>query len=365
MAPWFAVASAVLLSSLLMFNYIDFVLVLLPKYADAYLLRAIYSRDKTNGVDEVRMPFVTRLIPQNITQDNVEDLLNPSGFPLHVKNFVSPDHDKLVTMLTESNKGKDMRMLDYSAAAGRTGNHFSPSCTHGGLNTQNVPFDEFSTNHLFPEKASNHSWLYAGFEAITDPTTIRDILGVEIEELGDYRQNNLFTSNFPEEILSAAMHCAPIDSLTFQLIGTKTWYLVSPEDLAALKSIPMPTAFNLPMTDDELLSKIKNIHIVKQGPGDAFYFGPHWCHAVSTEAGPNIMFNMRYNAREKLKKYAPTSLLLKLMYRHFTRAIGKNPQDNAVNNYPLIFEDLNSWFSDCGPSEAFDKLFDYVKALPH
>lgn len=346
----------VALCAYLCYRQPDLVAILLPKYIDAYFIRAMYSRDKKNsGVTQ--MPMISRLLP--IEGIEIKDIFDPSGYPVHIKNVVDVSQDNIIEILSTGNAGKNMRMISFE---NWTEPHFSPSCAQMSI-PKVIKFDDYAKNHLFSRSAKNHTHLYAGFEAITDPAVLKDILGFDVTTLNEYRQNNLFTSNFASEILSAPMHCAPIDSLTFQLVGTKTWYFVSPDDLASLPNIPMPTCFNLPMTDDELLSKIKNIHIVKQGPGDAVYFGPHWCHAVSTEAGPNVMFNMRYNAIKKLKK-GPLSLFAKLMIRKFTRSIGGLPQDNR-ENYPLIYEDLNSYFPNCGSSHAFNGLYEAVKNLKH
>jgi hypothetical protein len=274
------------LCAYLVVKHPDYVAVVLPKYVDAYFVRAMYSRDKQNtGV--THMPMISRVLPKKV--DQIKDIFDPSGYPVHIKNAINVDQGSLMEILSKGNAGKKMRMISFE---NWTEPHFSPSCAQMNI-PQMIEFDSYAKAHLFTNVSDQHTHLYAGFESITDPALLTDILGFDVTSLYEYRQNNLFTSNFAKELLSAPMHCAPIDSLTFQLVGTKTWYFVSPDDLASLPSVPMPTCFNMPMTDDELLSRIKNIHIIKQGPGDAVYFGPHWCHAVSTEAGPNVMFNMR------------------------------------------------------------------------
>lgn len=330
----------------------------LPMYWDGYFVQTYFSDRTRHNTGVTKMPMVSRVVPrEDITTDNLKDLLDPAGFPIHVKNFVTVDQEKFINILNRDNKGKTMRMLDYS---NWTTPHISPSCATFKIGKE-VAFDEYSEKHLKKTSSKNHSPLYAGFESITEPDTLNELFGFDIKELGDYRQNNLFTSNFAHEILTASMHCAPIDSLTFQLLGTKTWFFVSPEDLAKLQAIPMPTFFNLPKTDDELLSIINNIHIVKQGPGDAMSFGPNWCHAVSTSPGPNLMFNMRYNAVPKLMK-GPLSLFIKVIFRIYTRAIGNLPQDNT-NRFPVIYSELNNFYNDCGASEAFNKIWEQSKGF--
>lgn len=340
------------------YRHLDLLIVCMPQYVDAYVVRALFPRNKKNAGTN-KIPFVSRVEATELENGDLKSILNTNGYPVHVKNLMDLDQDTLVDIMSRGNKGRTMRMLDFR---NRNVPHFSPSCATW-KDFKMVSFDDFAENHLRSDKASNHSSFYAGFESITDPSTIQEITGLDVTTLGDYRQNNLFASNFAEETLSAGLHCAPIDSFTLQLVGTKTWYFVSPENLAEYPSIPMPTFFNLPMTDDELLSKIHVLHVVKQGPGDALYFGPNWCHAVATTPGPNLMMNMRYNAGPKLKQ-GPLSLFLKIMIRAMTRTIGGLPQDNT-SNYPLIYADLNGYYEDCGPSEAFNKVFDFVKNLKH
>lgn len=333
-------------------KHTDIIVTLLPKYYDGYFVQAVYPRDRVNTGKIGKMPVVSQIIPTNLTMATLGKIFHPSGYPVLVKNIMTVDQDKVIGLMAARNKGRTMRMISFE---NWTSPHMSPSCS--ALKASEVAsFDDYARSHLFSDVADNHSYLYAGFESITDRATIEEFTGLDLNALGDYRQNNLFTSNFPREILTAAIHCAPIDSLSLQLIGSKTWFFVSPEDLAKIHSIPMPTSFNLPMTDDEMLAAFSNVHIVKQGPGDALYFGPHWCHAVSTSPGPNLMMNIRYNNIELVKK-GPLSLTAKLMIRKFTqRAMGGLPQDNTMH-FPIIYDDLNQYYDNCGESEGMKKLW--------
>jgi hypothetical protein len=338
-------------------NHLDIIITLAPKHLDFFILEQMFSRHaKNTGV--TREPMVSTIMPtEGITKDNLKDMFHKGGFPTLVKGVLKTDQDKIVGEMTKRNKGKDMRMLTFEDWVSP---HFSASC--GALESSiTKSFDEYSTSHLFTDVADNHSYLYAGFEAITDAQTVNDMTGLDVETLGDYKQNNLFTSNFPHEILTASIHCAPIDSFTMQLIGTKTWFFVSPEDLAGVDSIPMPTSFPLPITDDEFISKVKNVYVLRQEPGDVMYFGPHWCHAVSTAKGPNLMMNMRYLSLPKIMG-GPIKLTLKILIRKFLsdRGVGLNPQDNKLL-YPGIYDALNKWYAeDCGESKWFAALFKRV-----
>lgn len=330
----------------------DYIVVLLPTYVDGYFVRALYPRDRKN-TGATKIPFVARLSATDMTFEELGTLLTrKESFPVLVKNVVNIDQEMAIMKLKECNAGKNIRLISYEDWETPA---FSPSCNRGDMTKKvTMPFDEYAERFLSGENAKIGSYWYAGFEAITNAKDLTGITGRNWTSLGDYKQNNMFVSNFPHEILTAPMHGAPIDSMSVQLFGTKTWYFVSPEDLSALPNIPMPTCFNLPMTDDELLSKLKNVVVVKQEPGDLIYFGPHWAHVVSTSAGPNMMFNFRFNNLDKIRS-GPMSLLWKLAYRNKVRGFGGLPQDNMVN-HPIIYKDLNGYYPECGFSEAFAKV---------
>lgn len=332
----------------------DIIVVVLPQYLDGYFVRWLYARDKTNGIASGHIPMTTKILPQKISVENLADIIHKDAFPIHVKKVVDIDEDAAMNALIEANTGRSLRLFSY---ANWTEPHFSPSCSKT-RQSRTAPFDDYARSHLLANNSENHSYDYAGFEAITDADTLLKMTNIDWSKIGSYKQNNLFTSNFPHEILTAPFHCAPIDSISMQLLGSKTWLFVSPEDLNRFPNVPLPTSFNLPMTDEELLSKIKNIYVVKAEPGDLIYFGPNWCHAVYTSEGRNLMFTLRYNAQKKLRDL-PTLLLYKIVYRFKTRQFAGLPQDNA-KMFPILYDDLNGYFSNCGVSDTLQKIYDNV-----
>lgn len=99
------------------------------------------------------------------------------------------------------------------------------------------------------------------------------------------------------------------------------------------------------------------ILLFTQIQGDVMYFGPHWCHAVSTAKGPNLMMNMRYKSLPKIIG-GPIKLTIKILIRRFLsdRGAGRNPQENK-DLYPGIYDALNKWYeTDCGESKWFASL---------
>jgi len=283
--------------------------------------------------------------------------------PRLVKNFVNVDQDKIVGYLHEKNKGREMGVLEFEVDDNWI-DHFSPSCGRNvDKHALNMTFDEFAERALYESSAKKHSGLYAGFETITDPQTVTDILGFDIHNVtsGTYRSNNLFGSNFPKDIMSASLHCAPIDSVAVQLFGTKTWLFVSPKDVNKIGNLPFPTILTFPLTDDELLSQVDNIYVAVQKPGDLLYFGPNWCHAVHTSGGPNFMFNIRYFNKEKLLK-CPKKQVFKALTRKLSRGSASKPSETS-GLYPILYNDLMNWMDNCGPSKAMDRLMSKVYAM--
>lgn len=336
---------------------IDLFITILPKPLDHYFTRMYWSDKKVNTGKPFKEPMIIRTPYYVESINNTKDLIDPTGRLRLVKNFLPVDADKSIALLHKRNQGRSMRMLHVV----NPDHHISPSCGHAKETVQ-IDFDDYAKNHLYSRVAHNHSDLWAGFETITDPEALDELLGFPILEVGDYKQNSLFASNFPEDIISATFHCAPIDSISLQLIGTKTWFFVSPEELARVQSTPMPTFFPFPMTDEELFAKFDHVHVTVQRPGDAIYFGPNWCHSVLTSSGPNLMFNLRYKAFAKVFKYSPISLSIKLMFRMLLRTPAGIPQDN-IRVFGKLYQDLVNFYVDCGPSEYTKKLVRAAKAM--
>ncbi len=340
--------------------YPDFIVVCLPKYVDAYFVRALYPRNRTN-TGTTSLPTVTKIIPTPNSDHIVADCLASPGNLVLVKNFLTinetTDRDIMMEKLRKANAGKELRLLNFEHWKIP---HFSPSCSEGNIKTTSMPFDSYAEKFMLGDAAKNNTYLYAGFESITGAGDLEDVTGYDWrKEIADYKHNNLFISNFPKNIVTAPLHGAPVDSFSIQLLGTKVWYFVPPDELASVPNIPMPTAFNLPMTDDELLSKLKNVIVVKQEPGDLVYFGPHWAHVVETYAGPNLMFNVRVDAKKKLRK-GPPSFLFKALIRINTRKLAAIPQENN-QIYPMLYSDINSYYPNCGKSEGFEKILDHIR----
>jgi hypothetical protein len=366
--------------------HVDWVILLLPKHADGHYLRWRYPREGKFNNGLTKAPQIYKLSPTPFSDHIVQDCMAMTGGGLvHVQNFLnlSSTHrsagtnqanqfqKEILQKLAKVNAGKAIRLVNFQ---GREDPHFSPSCSKLNGEMPAMDFEEYVEHHMLNSNSNNAahrnmsgSYFYAGFESITDPKDVEDLTGYNWRKVTgeDYKQNNLFISNFPQNIFTAPLHAEPVDSFSIQLFGTKIWYFIPPEEIAKLESVPMPTVFNLPMTDDELLSKISKIIVVKQEPGDLIYFGPHWGHVVETSSGPNLMFSIRLDVRKRKKLMnGPKSLLSKLIVRYHTRSFAGRPQDNR-KHFPMIYDDLNSYYPDCGRSVSFESIVHHVNDILH
>ena len=167
---------------LLFRTHLDLLVTLLPINLDSQFVLWYFPKDdpKAKNTGATTMPLFTQIIPKKLAMSEISKIFEPSGHPVHVRNIMEVDQDLIVSTMTKGNAGKMMRMLDYSDWKEP---HLSPSC---GILTFNkmASFDEYSINHLFTDKADNHSYLYAGFETITDPETIESFTGLDVTQLG-------------------------------------------------------------------------------------------------------------------------------------------------------------------------------------
>jgi len=319
----------------------------IPKPYDAQVLNLLFDLTATNDPNSwAPAPLLTYV--EHTPINNITEIVDPNGLPILVRNYVDPPSEKFILdTLIEKNKGRPIRVLDWR---NRTENHISPACGGVPKNKITMNFEEYAA------KLESVRNLYAGFEKLTDAEVVSKFLGFQMEDIipGQYKQNNLFLSNFDRTLMSAGLHCAPIDSVAIQLVGKKTWLLASPDQLAEVKAIPMPTFFPLSMTDDELFTKFSEFRVVEAGPGDALYFGPNWCHAVITHEGTNVMFNARFNARQKFLDGNKWNLL-RLIFRKWTRDFAGNPQDNVETQGPL-YDTINNQFEDCKTSNRLEEI---------
>jgi hypothetical protein len=331
--------------------YPSLFLVLLPIPYDSHALHLLYKEENMpKNTNTGPMPELIEIGPSQM--QDLSEIFTADGTPKVAYRWFQPDGDEVIRKLKEANKGRTVRGIHACNEE-----HFSPSCGKFVKPTFDIACDDFIQKSMIDE---SDRCLYAGFEAVTDMDAVEDIIGMKnMTGLGNYKMNNLFMSNFATQNLASPSHCAPIDSVVIQLVGTKTWIFNSPEQLATVHASPMPTFFNYPMSDDELLAQYKDVKLLVTGPGDVMYFGPAWCHAVVSEAGPNVMFNIRYMAGlRKLWRTLPINLFTKVMLMQLFRRPAKIPQDNVWAFGPIYKALLG--FMDCGPSNKTAYLKDSI-----
>lgn len=328
----------------------EWVIMMMPVPLDDMLFQVLFPA-QSNAHDPnywAMNPLLTELVPSNIS--SLEDIFHPQGYPTLVRGFTKAyEPQPLLERLLEENRGKDMKVFNYSEAVRRGYNHIS-AC--GGFPTKEL-FMKFED---MAENMDTVKDLFVVSEAIMNISFVSDLMGgVDLTSIHpEYNRNNFFFGNINKTVVTVGIHCAPTDSLSVQLTGRKVWFFISPEQFAKMRNMPIPVYMPMGYNDDQIIDFLKHFIVVKAGPGDILSFGPNWCHTVITYEGPNVMFNMRYMAKKKLKS-GPLSLLLKLLFRKATRTFGDTQNNNHHSQGP-IYNRLSNTFDNCGRSNRLEEL---------
>jgi hypothetical protein len=353
----------------------------LPVPLDDYALHVIYKynlHDRNAPLDDPRttMPTIVKVAPTEIT--GLDDLFTPTGAPTFARGFVTPPPlREMLEGLAARNGNRSSLFTRYSDLEDR----YSYSCVQSPVVDANqresnrpflhVAFDEYVREGLLGAKASLQN-LWHGMEGpqhkhtLTTKEALEEVLdstgiATNLSTLGTFGVLTTFLANLEQDKMIAPMHCAgESDSLIIQLAGAKTWYFTTPQQLGTLPAIPCPVFLHLPMTDDELLERSGDtVYQITTMPGDVMVFGPGQCHAVITHAGPNVMFNIRYDAPEKLAAEADwytdpltwANVKLKYDIRTATRQKSWNAKTGGRTAMGPLYGSLgNGIYHDCGPS---------------
>ena len=145
-----------------------------------------------------------------------------------------------------------------------------------------------------------------------------------------------FVSNFPEDAISTGSHAALVDSLAYQLEGTKVW-LLHHMDESSSRYFYVGSWRMFPNCLETFLSGLKKPYVAVTNPGDILYFPGSYQHMVFTKEGPNVMTNIRRrNAFPLLRAYQTLSVehftnvvLFSLYQRFFLQKYTGNPREDS------------------------------------
>lgn len=143
------------------------------------------------------------------------------------------------------------------------------------------------------EVMRDNSPYFASFEPFLERDEIHEIAGDVVSGKTLFDTN--FMSHFNDTVVTAGIHgAAVITSWSLQMMGSKSWFLWSPEESRKMhNSWWARTTLNA--WGGELEAYSRPTYKLKVEAGDVLAFPPYWMHAVITHPGPNLMLNLRTN----------------------------------------------------------------------
>jgi len=102
-----------------------------------------------------------------------------------------------------------------------------------------------------------------------------------------------FLSQFPDNEVSAADHAALVESMVYQLVGSKIFVLHKRKQSSNNYLFLGGTFVPYPVCASDFVDGIDQFYVATVRPGAYLYFPFSWEHTVYTKAGLNIMTNIR------------------------------------------------------------------------
>jgi len=315
------------------------------------------GNDPNYWAKEMKLSFIapstTNLSPAEVTEE-----AKYPGFPILQKNYSNPaSPEKVWELMLNSNLIKD---VDLAKMAKGHIDHLSLNCKRDWNHTSCSLLEAMD---LMENTDDN---LYIGFQQPFTDEDMAKILGYK--ELSDfihlprYWGHSFFLHRLYHKALTAGVHCAPIDSVAFQVQGKKTWLLWEPYHFA--RNVPFLAFegfFTKEQTDDDLMDKLGSAYVVETEPGDVLHFGSGWCHSVLSEEGDSVLFTLRYMPLWKNFFRLPYAFSLTKAARTMIR--GKDPRARECT---ALYGPMCDYFTEggameCGRSNRFTQLVEHLK----
>ena len=164
-----------------------------------------------------------------------------------------------------------------------------------------------------------------------NPSTV----GNDFKELkrDNFLAGTSFASNFENAVISTGSHAAMVTSMAYQLAGTKKWILHDIEESKSDYFYRSSWAM-YPTCLSSFLGGMSRPYIATTGPGDILFFPFAWQHMVFSEAGYNVMTNIRKvqkpNVPYLLSRFSLKNMAKILVYEKFFKsALTANPRQGA------------------------------------
>mmetsp|Transcript_4788 Transcript_4788/g.7286 ORF Transcript_4788/g.7286 Transcript_4788/m.7286 type:complete len:347 (-) Transcript_4788:168-1208(-) len=148
---------------------------------------------------------------------------------------------------------------------------------------------EKNTTDIF----SDPGW-YASFAKMSpkDAETMFNLLKLPFS-VSESEKEHGFISNFNKPMLTSPIHATPmVLSMAVQLIGSKSWVFVKPDDYRGDDMwSAMPVAST--MRPQRVPKGEFEVWFYTSQPGDVLFFPESWGHIVYTHPGPCVLMNYR------------------------------------------------------------------------
>ena len=134
-------------------------------------------------------------------------------------------------------------------------------------------------------------------------------IAVNSTSVSEIKLDTNFVSNFSDDVLATHIHFPSVNSFAMQLVGNKFWYFMPTNEFESYDPINTPTPWLLGGSEKMHFEKYGGISFAVTEPGDMLYFPPMSAHAVVTQKGPNVMFNLRQLSPIKAFLYNPFRII--------------------------------------------------------
>jgi len=215
--------------------------------------------------------------------DTASEIARQHDAPVVFKGFFSSAGD-IWAGLYEQHKSHSMRQAQVEIKS--FGNMFMAGTRTYSGNVQNVTLESILN------RQGNISY-YASFASFLSKNSVEKVLGTIPSH---YIADTNFISNFESDVIASPIHSTSyVTSYSAQLVGRKLWIWVSPKSMEEdIGIISTHTAnFHYQGCEASYLSRSQGMHVSVVEEGDLLIFPPLWGHAVLTQAGPNVMLNLR------------------------------------------------------------------------
>jgi len=169
-----------------------------------------------------------------------------------------------------------------------------------------------------------------------------------------------FIGNFEDDMISTADHSEPVESMVYQIAGTKVFLMHDhaksshPYTYSKVMS-PWPSCM------DEFIDNVEEFWVGAVKEGSFMYFPLSWGHVVYTTKGLNVMTNVRFLTK---KAFFGGLILKDLIGTMMTKLVHGDNQDNnnrRISPWQRFMYDTYKYFDDDTSAEMVRQVLGSYK----